>query len=398
MLRTAVQRTVPETPALNFLPFVRPDIDEATIASVGDVLRSGWIASGPKVKEFESRLSEFVGGRPVRVMTSASEGLEIALHMIGIKPGDEVITPAISFAATANVIARCGARPVFVDVDLDTRNIDVAAVARAVTPQTRAIMPVHFAGHPIDMPGIYAIARQHQLRVIEDAAHAIGSRYDGRRIGAQGDIVVFSFHPNKNITTIEGGGVVADSAAELRLLELHRFQGIERYPDGSAEVFFPGGKSNLSDVAAAVGLGQLPRLEGFNVRRREIAALYFRHMKTDPAVRLPARGPGYHGAPGHPDDHSWHIFAPLLPLDQLKINRGDFIKRMHERGIGVGCHYPAIHLFQYYRAMGYQAGDFPNSERIGASTVSLPMFPAMTEADVVRVCASTAEVLREGRR
>jgi dTDP-4-amino-4,6-dideoxygalactose transaminase len=356
------------------------------------------LASGPKVQELESKLSAYCGGRPVRVLTSASEGLEIALRMIGIQPGDEVITPAMSFAATANVIARCGARPVFVDVDLDTRNIDVAAAARAVTPKTRALMPVHFAGHPIDMSGIYALARQHQLRVIEDAAHAIGSSFNGKRIGAQGDIVVFSFHPNKNMTTIEGGAVVADSAAEVRLLELHRFQGIERYPDGSAEVFFPGGKSNLTDVAAAVGLGQLARLEAFNVRRRELVALYFKHMTTVPALRLPARGPGYHGTPGQADDHSWHIFTPLLPLDELLINRGDFIKRMHARDIGVGVHYPAIHLFQYYRAMGYKAGDFPNAERIGVSTVSLPLFPAMTDADVVRVCRATAEVLHEARR
>jgi dTDP-4-amino-4,6-dideoxygalactose transaminase len=398
MLRTAAALARPESKKLKFLPFVRPDIDEATIASVAEVLRGGWIASGPKVKELEGKLADFCGGRPVRVMTSASEGLEIALHMIKIEPGDEVITPAISFAATANVIARCGARPVFVDVDLDTRNIDVAAAARAITPKTRAIMPVHFAGHPIDMPGIYALARQHGLRVIEDAAHAIGSRFDGKRIGAQGDIVVFSFHPNKNITTIEGGAVVADSAEEIRLLELHRFQGIERHPDGSAEVYFPGGKSNLSDVAAAVGLGQLPRLEGFNARRREIAALYFQHMSTESGLRLPARGPGYHGAAGQVDDHSWHIFAPLLPLDQSALSRGDFIQRMHEHDIGVGVHYPAIHLFRYYRAMGYQPGDFPNAERIGVSTVSLPMFPGMTDGDVLRVCESTAAVLREGRR
>jgi dTDP-4-amino-4,6-dideoxygalactose transaminase len=383
---------------VSFLPFVRPEIDEATIASVAEVLRGGWLASGPKVQELESKLSAYCGGRPVRVRTSASEGLEIALRMIGIQPGDEVITPAMSFAATANVIARCGARPVFVDVDLDTRNIDVAAAARAVTPKTRALMPVHFAGHPIDMSGIYALARQHQLRVIEDAAHAIGSSFNGKRIGAQGDIVVFSFHPNKNMTTIEGGAVVADSAAEVRLLELHRFQGIERYPDGSAEVFFPGGKSNLTDVAAAVGLGQLARLEAFNVRRRELVALYFKHMTTVPALRLPARGPGYNGTPGQADDHSWHIFTPLLPLDELLINRGDFIKRMHARDIGVGVHYPAIHLFQYYRAMGYKAGDFPNAERIGVSTVSLPLFPAMTDADVMRVCRATAEVLHEARR
>ena len=332
------------------------------------------------------------------MLTSATAGLEIALHMIGIKPGDEVITPAMSFAATANVIARVGARPVFVDVDLDTRNMDVAAAARAITPRTRALMPVHFAGHPIDMNATYALAKQHGLRVIEDAAHAIGSGYEGRRIGAMGDIVVFSFHPNKNLTTIEGGAVVADNAAELRILDLQKFHGLERNADGGAEVFLPGGKANLTDVAAAVGIGQLRRLEAFNARRRELAARYFRLMRGTPAVRMPARGPGHNGMAGHPDDHSWHIFAPLLPLPELRIGRGDFIRLMHERGLGVGVHYPAIHLFEYYRKLGYQDGDFPNAERIGRETVSLPMFPAMRDSDVDRVCEAVAAVCTEQRR
>jgi dTDP-4-amino-4,6-dideoxygalactose transaminase len=383
---------------VEFLPFTRPDVDEATIAEVANVLRSGWLATGPKVRELEQGLSAYCGGRPVRVLTSATAGLEIALHMIGIKPGDEVITPAMSFAATANVIARVGARPVFVDVDLDTRNMDAAAAARAITPRTRALMPVHFAGHPIDMTATYALARQHGLRVIEDAAHAIGSSFEGRRIGAMGDIVVFSFHPNKNLTTIEGGAVVADNAAELRILDLQKFHGLERNADGSAEVFLPGGKANLTDVAAAVGIGQLRRLEAFNARRRELAARYFRRMHSTPAVRMPARGPGHNGIAGHPDDHSWHIFAPLLPLPELRIGRGDFIRLMHERGLGVGVHYPAIHLFAYYRKLGYRDGDFPNAERIGRETVSLPMFPAMRDADVDRVCEAVAAVCTEQRR
>jgi dTDP-4-amino-4,6-dideoxygalactose transaminase len=323
--------------------------------------------------------------------------------MIGIKPGDEVITPAMSFAATANVIARVGAKPVFVDVDLDTRNMDVAAAARAITPRTRAVMPVHFAGHPIDMDATYALAKQHGLRVIEDAAHAIGSGYNGQRIGAIGDIVVFSFHPNKNMTTTEGGAVVADNVAELRLLDLHKFHGLERHADGSAEVFLPGGKANLTDVAAAVGIGQLRRLEEFNARRRVLAARYFKLMNVGltssaSAVRMPARGPGHDGVPGAADDHSWHIFAPLLPLPNVSIGRGDFIRLMHERGIGVGVHYPAIHLFDYYRKMGYRDGEFPNAERIGRETVSLPMFPGMRDTDVDRVCEAVATVCAENRR
>jgi dTDP-4-amino-4,6-dideoxygalactose transaminase len=384
---------------MKYLPFTRPDVDEATIAAVAEVLRGGWLASGPKVRELEQRLSEYCGGRPVRTLTSATAGLEIALHMIGIQPGDEVITPAMSFVATANVIARVGAKPVFVDIDLDTRNMDIAAAERAIRPRTRALMPVHFAGHPIDMEAVYALAKRRGLRVIEDAAHAIGTSHRGQHIGAIGDVVVFSFHPNKNMTTIEGGAIVADDKHELAILDLQRFHGLQRHPDGSAEVTLPGGKANLSDVAAQVGLGQLARLEEFNARRRALVARYFERMKTNPALRLPARGPGYGGNSGHVDDHSWHIFAPLLPLPQLKIGRGDFLKMMHERGIGVGVHYPAMHLFEYYRKLGgYKEGDFPNAERVGRETVSLPLFPAMHDSDVDRVCEATAAILSEQRR
>ncbi|HXA53910.1 MAG TPA: DegT/DnrJ/EryC1/StrS aminotransferase family protein, partial [Solirubrobacteraceae bacterium] len=239
-----------------FLPFTRPTIDEETIASVVEVLRSGWLASGPKVAALESALSDYLGGRPVRTQTSATAGLEIALLACGIGPGDEVITPALSFVATANVIMRVGARPVFVDVGLDSRNLDLAQVEQAITPRTRAIMPVHFAGLPVDMGRLYEIAGRHGLRVVEDAAHAIGSAWEGKRIGSFGDLVVFSFHPNKNITTIEGGAISGGSAAELRSIELHRWHGQLKSGPDAFDTLLAGGKCNLSDVAAAVGLGQ----------------------------------------------------------------------------------------------------------------------------------------------
>ena len=201
---------------LPMLPFTRPEIDEETIAEVVEVLRSGWLATGPKVAQLEAELSDYCGGRPIRSQTSATAGLEMALLACGIGPGDEVITPAMSFVATANVIMRVGARPVFVDVGLDSRNIDLDQVEAAITPRTRALMPVHFAGLPVDMDRLYAIAARHKLRVIEDAAHAIGSSWRGRRIGSFGDLVCFSFHPNKNITTIEGGAISGGSPEELR--------------------------------------------------------------------------------------------------------------------------------------------------------------------------------------
>ncbi len=376
--------TAKSSPGMPFLPFTRPAIDEETIQGVVEVLRSGWLATGPNVKKLEAALSEYFGGRPVRTQTSATASLEHALLAAGIGAGDEVITPAMSFVATANVIVRVGAHPVFVDVDLDTRNIDFDQVEAAITPRTRAIMPVHFAGLPVDMDRLYAIAGRHRLRVIEDAAHAIGSAWRGRRIGSFGDLVCFSFHPNKNLTTIEGGCVVGGSPQELSQLELHRFHGQRKGAADEFDTLIAAGKANLSDVAARVGLGQLASLERFNARRRELAARYFGLWDKEAPVRLPARGD---------EGHNWHIFAPLLPLERMRISRLQFIEQMAQSGIGVGVHYAAIHLFTAYRALGYREGQFPNAERIGRETVTLPLFPAMELADVDRVVEAVAGIL-----
>lgn len=368
-----------------FLPFTRPTLDEETIQGVVEVLRSGWLATGPVVKAFEAGLSEYLGGRPVRTMTSATAALEMALLACGIGPGDEVITTAMSFAATANVILRTGARPVFVDVEsLDTRNIDLDQVEAAITPRTRAIMPVHFAGLPVDMDRLYAIASSHGLRVIEDAALALGSTSRGRRIGSFGDLACFSFHPNKHITSIEGGAVAGGAPEEVRQLELHRFHGQEKSAVDQFDTLLPGGKANLSDVAARVGLGQLARLEEFTAKRRQLAARYFELWGDSPPVRLPARGD---------EGHSWSFFAPLLPLPELRVTRRQMIEALAERGIGAGVHYPAIHLFSAYRALGYREGQFPLSERIGRETLTLPLFPAMQMSDVERVVATVNELI-----
>lgn len=375
---------------MSLLPFAKPALDEETIAGVVEVLRSGWLASGPKVQEFESALSQYLGGRIVRTFTSATAALEVALQACGIGRGDEVIVPAMTFAASANVVVRVGATPVFVDVELETRNMDPRALAAAITPRTRAIMPVHFAGLSVDMGSIYDLAKRHAVRVIEDAAHAIGTRFQGQRIGSVGDIVSFSFHPNKNMTTIEGGALSLRSSAELETIELHRFHGLKRDANGNADVLLPGGKYNLSDVSARIGISQLKQLDGFIERRHALVARYFERWDTDPPCLLPARGDS---------GHSWHIFAPLLPLDHVELSRGQFIKAMHERGIAVGVHYPALHLFTAYRKFGYREGDFPNAERIGRETVTLPLFPDMELADVDRVCVAVREVLAAaGRR
>src|SRR3989442_11052916 len=371
------------------LPFTRPTVDEETIQAVAEVLRSGWLASGPKVAELEAALSRYLGGRPVRTQTSATAGLEMALQACGIGEGDEVVTPALSFVATANVIVRVGARPVFVDVGLDSRNIDLDQAEAAITPRTRPILPVHFAGLPADMERLYAIAGRHRLRVIEDAAHAIGSAWRGRRIGSFGDLGVFSFHPNKNITTIEGGAISGGSPEELKAIELHRWHGLVKSAADQFDTLLAGGKANLSDVAAAVGLGQLRHLERFNARRRELVARYFELWGAEPPVRLPERGDA---------GHSWHVFTPLLPPpERLAISRREFIEAMRARGIGVGVHYPAIHLFSAYRALGYREGQFPNAEAVGRRTVTLPLFPAMELEDVDRVVSAANDILRGAR-
>jgi dTDP-4-amino-4,6-dideoxygalactose transaminase len=320
------------------------------------------------------------------VLNHATAGLEIALRICGIGPGDEVITPALSFVATANVIARVGARPVFVDVDLDTRNLNLDQVEAVITPRTRAIMPVHFGGLAVDMDRTLAIAKKNGLRVIEDAAHAIGTEWRGRRVGSFGDLAVFSFHPNKNMTTIEGGAIAGGSVSEVEAIERLRFHGLKKLGVDTFEVEEPSGKANLSDVSASIGLAQLSRLHQFNQTRRALAALYFEHWSVDPPVRLPARGD---------DGHSWHIFAPLIPVETRKVNRRAFIKAMEKRKIGVGVHYPAIHLFEAYRAMGYREGQFPNAERIGCETVTLPLFPAMCAQDVDRVVQAVEPALSE---
>lgn len=378
--------------APTYLPFARPTLDEATIAGVGEVLRSGWITSGPQVQKFEQALSAYHGGRPVRVVSSATAALEIALQLCGIGAGDEVITPAQTFFAAPNMILKVGATPVFVDVEPGTRNIDLAAAEARITLRTRAIMPTHFAGLPVDMDRLYELAARHRLRVIEDAALAIGSSWKGRRIGSFGDICVFSFHPNKNITSIEGGALVVDSAAEAKRIEVLRFHGIERLPDGTRDCVLPGGKFNLPDVNARIGMAQLERLTEFNARRRALVAHYFACWR-DAECELPH--------PGHAGDeagHSWNMFAPLLPLERMGMDRKQFRDALEARGIGTGVSYEAAHLTSAYAHLGYRRGDLPETERIAERTVTLPLFPSMTEANVERVCAACAEVLVAGRR
>jgi dTDP-4-amino-4,6-dideoxygalactose transaminase len=375
-------------PVEPFLPFTRPTIDDATVAGVAEVLRSGWLSSGPQVKAFEAKLSEYFGGRPVRAFNSGTCTMEIALRIAGVKADDEVITTPLSWVATSNVVLEVGARPVFVDIDPVTRTIDLDQLEKAVTPRTRAIIPVDLAGLPVDRDRLYAIARKRGLRVVEDAAQSFGSTWKGRRIGSFGDFASFSFHANKNITTSEGGCLVLNDEREAALAEQYRLQGVVRTGHDGMEVELVGGKYNMTDIAARIGLGQLPHLEEFTAKRRELARAYFEEFEKpvarDLGVGLPV---------ANFTDSNWHMFQVMLPEKRLDARRAAVMEEMKSAGIGTGVHYPAIHLFALYRRMGWKEGDFPNAEYAGRNILTLPLFPAMSRADVARVVRSLAAIL-----
>lgn len=361
------------------LPFTRPDIDEATIAGVAEVLRSGWITSGPQVKAFEAELSRLCAGRPVRSFASGTAALEVALRLAGIGEGDEVITTPLSWVATANVVLEAGARPVFVDIDPRTRNIDLDLVNASISPRTKAILPVDLAGLPVDRDRLYSISKKKKLRVIEDAAQSFGASWRGRMLGSFGDLVAFSFHANKNVTTAEGGALVLPDEKLIPLCEKLRLQGVVRSGEDGMEVDVLGGKWNLTDIAARIGLGQLPHLKAFTERRRFLAKKYFDQWNA--GGELP---------PDDFENSNWHMFQVVLPAH---VERPRFIAAMREQGVGVGVHYPAMHLFALYRRLGWRAGQFPHAERIGRSIVTLPLFPRMSDDDVTRVCDAARKAL-----
>lgn len=377
-----------------FLPFSRPSISQAAIDEVVACLKSGWITTGPRVKQFEDDLKAYLGAPHVLSLTSATAGLHLALVALNLKPGDEVITTPMTFAATLNTIVLAGGKPVLVDVEPGTYNIDVTKLEKAVAKRTRAIMPVHFAGLPVDLDPLYAIAKKYNLRVIEDAAHAIGTEYKGKRIGSFGDIQVFSFHPNKNMTTGEGGCVATRDeklAADVALLRFHgmdreawnRFgkKGAQHY-----EIIAPGYKYNMMDIQAALGLHQLKQLDGFIKRRTELALRYHRLLADWPQWTLTA-------SPKYSHLHAWHLYTPLINPKAAGMDRDAFMQGMKDRNIGTGLHYRAVHLYPYYREQfGFKPGDFPNAETISDRIVSLPLFPLMTDTDQDRVVAAMADL------
>ena len=383
--------------SLPFIPFTRPHFNQETIDAVAEVLRSGWVTSGPKLAEFEATLSEYFGGRPVRCFANGTATMKIALQVAGIGSGDEVITTPISWVATSNVILSVGARPVFVDIDPVTRNIDLSKLAAAITPKTRAIMPVYLAGLPVNMDQLYDLAKQYKLRVIEDAAQAFGSQWKGQKIGSIGDLVSFSFQANKNLSTIEGGCLVLNNTDEAKLAEKFRLQGLTRQGMDGMDVDVLGGKDNLTDVNAVIGLHQLKQLPAFQARRSALAKQYFAAIRSE----LEAAGLGKLNLELPVEnftESNCHMFQVVLPLEQLNVDRAQVMAELKELGIGTGVHYPIITGFTLYQKLGYQVDATPVAKRIGRSILTLPLFPGMADEDIGRIASALTGILKKHRK
>lgn len=384
-------------PRGEFLPLARPTIGEEEVQEVVDTLRSGWIAAGPKVELFEKKFRAYLGVPEAVAVSSGTAGLHLALLAAGIGPGDEVITSSMTFAATANAIVLCGARPVLVDCDPDTLNIDLGRIEARINSKTKAIMPVHFAGQPCAMDGLLDLASRHGVALIEDAAHAVGSEYKGRKIGTIGAMTIFSFHPIKTITTGEGGMVVTRNKEWGERIRLLRFHGIasdawQRQAGGRSPQYsiqLPGFKYTMMDLQAAIGIHQMDKLNGFIERRTNLARLYTLAFKGLEGLKP------LHSVP-YPQRHAWHLFVVQLELEKLTIDRDRFLELLKERNIGAGIHFPALHLQPYYQEKwGYRRGDCPNAERASERILSLPLFPDMSEDDVKDVVEAVGELLAE---
>jgi dTDP-4-amino-4,6-dideoxygalactose transaminase len=378
----------------DFLPLSRPSIGEKEIEQVVSCLKSGWITTGPLCKAFEEKFCQLTGAPFALSVSSGTAGMHLLLLGLGIKKGDEIITPSITFASTLNMITLFGAKPVFVDIDYDTLNMNADLIEEKITEKTRGIIPVHFAGAPVDMDKVLAIAKNYDLFVIEDTAHAVGTRYKGTHVGGFGQNAIFSFHPLKNITTGEGGMITHYDdhlESQLRLLRSH---GIERdawkrYGRGGNpeyDIKMPGFKYNLTDIQAALGLAQLSRREELNSRRRHLADLYREGLDGVEGLELP-------GVPSYPHVHAWHLFV-------IKVNSMDrehFMQRLSEYQIGYGIHFPAGHLLSYIQER-YKVNkrELKETERANTKLVSLPLFPDMEDDDVSYVCEAVKEILGNG--
>jgi dTDP-4-amino-4,6-dideoxygalactose transaminase len=382
-----------------FLPFAMPDIGEAEAESVVETLRSGWLTTGPKVRRFEADFAEYVGCQHAVAVNSATAALHLALSAVGLEEGDEVLVPTMTFAATAEVVLYFKARPVLVDCRPETLNLDPDQLEKAITARTKAIMPVHIAGQACDMDRILEIASDYDLRVIEDAAHALPARYREKMIGTLGDITCFSFYATKTITTGEGGMAVTENpewADRMRIMGLHGISkdAWKRYTaEGSwyYEILYPGFKYNLTDIAAAIGIEQLKKCTHFWQVRQRYAMLYNEGFQDVPAIITPYVAPEV--------QHAWHLYVIQLDLERLRIGRNEFIALLKQEGIGTSVHFIPLHLHPYYRdTFGYGPADFPHASFAFERIVSLPIYPKMTDADVQRVIDTVRGLVRRYRR
>ncbi len=383
-----------------FLPFSRPTIAEDEINEVVDSLRSGWITTGPKVKIFEDEFKAYAGAPYAVALNSATAGLHIALLALGIGPGDEVITTPMTFAATVNMIVQVGARPVLVDIEPGTLNINASEIGKKITDRTKAVMPVHFAGQPCDMDKIFDIAAEFGLKVVEDAAHAVGTEYKGRRIGSLDSVSVFSFHPIKNITTGEGGMVCARDeqlAEEMSLLKFHGMskEAWKRYSAQGTpnyDIVLPGFKYNMLDIQAAIGIHQLRKLDAFIERRGEIAGFYNEVFAGMEEIVTPAPVP-------YASRHAWHLYTPLIRVEKLVIGRDAFMEELKKENIGTGLHFKAVHHHPYYRdSLKIPSGELPNADYASDRILSLPLFPLMTMEDARDVVDAVKRVIERHRK
>jgi len=376
------------------LPFSPPLIGEEEISEVVDTLRSDWITTGPKTKRFEKEFAAYLDAPGALALNSCTAGLHTALATLGIGPGDEVITTPMTFAASVNVIEHVGARPILVDVEPDTLNIDPALVAAAITPRTRAVLPVHFAGHPADLDPIAELASTHRLGVIEDAAHALPARYRNRPIGAGGNPAAFSFYATKNLTTAEGGMLTGDAEFldRARVVSLHGMSrdAWKRYERGGNwfyEVVVPGFKYNMTDIQAALGLWQLRKLAGFQERRRAVVRMYDEAFGQNDALQLPARRPEV--------EHAWHLYVLRLQPGALRIQRDEFIEELRQRNIGSSVHFIPIHVHPYYRdKYHFQPDSFPVAYGNYQRMLSLPLNPRLADDDVHDVIDAVLDIVR----
>lgn len=376
------------------IPFVKVQLDEDDIAAVEGVLRSGWLTTASQVKALEQELAEYTGAKFVNAVNSATAAMHLCLAAWDLGPGDEVITTPYTFTATANVVLHCGATPVLVDVLDGTANIDPAAVERAITPQTKVILPVHIAGEPCEMDALMAMARPRGIKVLEDAAHAIGTMYRGKQVGSVSDAAAFSFYANKTMTTGEGGALATDDealSARVRRLTLHGMSrdAYNRYGAGGSwryDIEEFGFKDNLTDIAAAMGRSQLTKLEGFIEQRTRVAQRYFVNLRDEEHIILPSFN--------EENRQPWHLFMIRIKNESAPVQRDDVIRELAERGIGTSVHFIPLHYHSAYQKLGRWAkGDFPVAEKFFEGEVSLPMYPAMTNAEVDEVCEALREIL-----